>query len=161
MKTSRKKIILANNIQSIFIMSEENSETTVDRKLFEIFEEAFDLNYSFETCNDPTNSPEFQVNFNLRCFCIIVLFNLKCVIYIFSNYEIHFQSNIKKCIRLFEDCTRLVSICGLFSSNEKYTELPTDHLKYFMLPFFLGTLSQKLCGGSRSEVVEIAEVYFK
>lgn len=73
-------------------MSEENSETTVDRKLFEIFEEAFDLNYSFETCNDPTNGPEFQVKFNLRCFCIIVLFNLKCVIYILSNYEIHFRA---------------------------------------------------------------------
>lgn len=49
-------------------MSEENSETTVDRKLFEIFEEAFDLNYSFETCNDPTNSPEFQVKSNLHYF---------------------------------------------------------------------------------------------
>lgn len=42
-------------------MTEESSETTVDRKLFEIFEEAFDLYNSFDTCNDPTNSPEFQV----------------------------------------------------------------------------------------------------
>lgn len=44
-------------------MSESTSETTVDRKLFEIFEEAFNLYYSFETCNDPTNSLEFQVTF--------------------------------------------------------------------------------------------------
>lgn len=46
-------------------MSEENTESTVDRKLFEIFKEAFDLNSSFETCNDPTNSPEFQASFCL------------------------------------------------------------------------------------------------
>ncbi|XP_055305632.1 immunoglobulin-binding protein 1 [Sitodiplosis mosellana] len=106
------------------------SETTVDRKLLDIFEEAFDLYYSFETCTEPTNSPEFQ-------------------------------SKIKKCIRLFEDCTRLVSICGLFSTNENYTELPTSDLKYLLLPFFLGTLSQKICGDSRADVVEVAEIYFK
>lgn len=44
-------------------MAESTSEeTTVDRKLFEIFDEAFDLYNSFDTCNDPLNSPEFQVN---------------------------------------------------------------------------------------------------
>lgn len=37
------------------------TETTVDRKLFEIFGEAFELYNSFETSKDPTNSPEFQV----------------------------------------------------------------------------------------------------
>lgn len=36
-------------------------ESTADRKLFEIFEEAFDLYYSFETNQLPTNSSEFQV----------------------------------------------------------------------------------------------------
>lgn len=44
-------------------MAEATSETTADRKLHEIFEEAFDSYDSFETCNDPTNSPEFQVSF--------------------------------------------------------------------------------------------------
>lgn len=38
------------------------TETTVDRKLFEIFDEAFDLYNSFETSEDPTNSVECQVN---------------------------------------------------------------------------------------------------
>lgn len=64
-------------------------------------------------------------------------------------------------MRLFEDCTRLVSICGLFSSNESYKEISTNDLKYLLLPFFLGQLSQKLCGGSRAEIVEISEVYYK
>lgn len=43
------------------------SEITVDRKLLDIFEEAFDLYYSFETCDEPTNSPEFQVLAHLFC----------------------------------------------------------------------------------------------
>lgn len=43
-------------------MGESLNEITVDRKLLDIFEEAFNLYYSFETCNDPTNSPEFQVS---------------------------------------------------------------------------------------------------
>lgn len=72
-----------------------------------------------------------------------------------------FQVKVKKCIKLFEDCTRLVSICGLFSSNESYTELPTSNLKYLLLPFFLGKLHQKICGGSRADIVEVAEAYFK
>lgn len=72
-----------------------------------------------------------------------------------------FQAKIKKCIQLFEDCTRLVSICGLFSSNENYAELPTNDLKYLLLPYFLGMLSQKICGGSRADIIEAAEVYFK
>lgn len=64
-------------------------------------------------------------------------------------------------MRLFEDCTRLVSIIGLFSTNESYKEVSTNDLKYLLLPFFLGQLSQKLCGGSRQNIIEISEVYFK
>lgn len=64
-------------------------------------------------------------------------------------------------MRLFEDATRLVSIIGLFSSNESYEEIATNDLKYLLLPFFLGQLSQKLCGNSRQNIVEISETYYK
>lgn len=53
-------------------MNEEN-ETTVDRKLYEIFEEAFELYYSFESSNDATNSPEFQV-----IILFVNMWNLQC-----------------------------------------------------------------------------------
>lgn len=45
------------------------TETTLDRKLFEIFDEAFDLYNSFETCTDPTNSLDFQVITSKRVRC--------------------------------------------------------------------------------------------
>lgn len=70
------------------------------------------------------------------------------------------QANVKKCMRLFEDATRLVSASAIFSSNESYEEINTDYLKYLLLPFFLGQLSQKICGGDRQNIVEVSEVYF-
>ncbi|XP_055591960.1 immunoglobulin-binding protein 1 [Uranotaenia lowii] len=106
------------------------NEIPNDRKLSEIFEEAYKLMVSFETCYEPTNSPEFQ-------------------------------ANIKKCIGLYEDSTRLVSLCGLFSANESYEEVATENLRYLLLPFFLAQLTQKLCKADRKEVVEVAEVYYK
>lgn len=42
-------------------MAEATSPT--DHKLYEIFDEAYDLFNSFDECNDPSNSPEFQVGF--------------------------------------------------------------------------------------------------
>lgn len=42
----------------------------IDRKLSDIFEEAFDLYDSLDECTEPTNSAEVQVNsshFNIIC----------------------------------------------------------------------------------------------
>lgn len=64
-------------------------------------------------------------------------------------------------MKLFEDSTRLVSAIGMFSSNEKYTEIPTNHLKYLLLPYFLAQLTQKLCSGDRGEIVSTSEIYYK
>jgi immunoglobulin-binding protein 1 len=71
------------------------------------------------------------------------------------------QDNIKKCIGLMEDSTRLVSLTGVFSSNEGIEEVATEDMKYFLLPYLLGQLMQKLCNVDRKEVVQTAEVYYK
>lgn len=68
---------------------------------------------------------------------------------------------VKKCMHLLEDATRLVSAIGLFSDNESIDEVATNNLKYMLLPYFLGQLSQKLCKDDRQEIVQVAEVYFK
>uniref|UniRef100_A0A182JWV1 Immunoglobulin-binding protein 1 n=1 Tax=Anopheles christyi TaxID=43041 RepID=A0A182JWV1_9DIPT len=72
-----------------------------------------------------------------------------------------FQVAVKKTIGHFEDATRLVSLVGMFSTNESYQEVPTENLRYFLLPFFLGKMTLRLCNTNRGEVVEVAEVYFK
>lgn len=51
-------------------MAESSDAITVDRKLSEIFGEAYTLFNSFETCNDPVNSPEFQVHWSISLFLV-------------------------------------------------------------------------------------------
>ena len=55
-----------------------------------------------------------------------------------------FQDKVKKGILMLEDSTRLVSILDIFSRNENYEEIPTENLKYFLLPVLLGKLILKL-----------------
>ncbi|XP_053676910.1 immunoglobulin-binding protein 1 [Anopheles nili] len=112
-------------------MSETTNEIPLDRKLSEIFDDAYtSMNRLDENAAIPSNAPEFQVA-------------------------------VKKTIGLFEDATRLVSLVGMFSSNETHEEVPTENMRYFLLPFFLGNLTMRLCNANRGEVVEVAEVYFK
>lgn len=71
------------------------------------------------------------------------------------------QIDIKKCIKIFEDSTKLVSIADVFSTNESFDEIPTEHIKYYLLPAFLGTLVTKLADrDNRMHNVEVSEVYF-
>lgn len=77
------------------------------------------------------------------------------------NFYFNLQADIKKCIGLFEDSTRLVSLTGVFSSNESFQEITTEDLKFLLLPFFLAQLQLKLCTADRKHNVEIAEIYYK
>ena len=72
-----------------------------------------------------------------------------------SNEEtksVVFQDSVKKGILILEDATRLVSLLDIFSRNENYSELPTDHLKFFLLPVLLGKIEHiTLYGGVQSK----------
>ncbi len=74
-----------------------------------------------------------------------------------------FQDRVRKAILIMEDATRLVSALDLFSSNEEVSEVPTEHLKYFLLPALLGSLHGKLRdeGAERAEVIRVQEAYFR
>ena len=72
-----------------------------------------------------------------------------------------YQVKIRKAMRLLEDATRLVSLSGMFSTNESIDEVPTKNIKYLLLPALLGTLTLKLCVDDRKNVIETAEVYLK
>lgn len=71
------------------------------------------------------------------------------------------QIYLKAAIAKFEKATNLVSLSGMFSSNESLEELPTETLQYLLLPALLGTLSLKLCGQPRKEVINLVEIYFR
>lgn len=71
------------------------------------------------------------------------------------------QISIKSAISKLEKATNLVSLTGMFSSNESLEELPTETLQYLLLPALLGTLTLKLCGPPRKDLINVAEIYFK
>ncbi|CAH2049892.1 unnamed protein product, partial [Iphiclides podalirius] len=71
------------------------------------------------------------------------------------------QMSIRSAISKLEKATNLVSLTEMFSKNESFDELPTESLQYLLLPALLGTLTLKMCGRPRKDVVDVAEIYFK
>ncbi|KAL4713950.1 hypothetical protein ACJJTC_015604 [Scirpophaga incertulas] len=71
------------------------------------------------------------------------------------------QAIIKTAIAKLEKATNLVSLSGMFSRNESIEEVPTETLQYLLLPAILGTLTIKLHGPSRKELINLAEIYFR
>ena len=51
-----------------------------------------------------------------------------------------FQEKVRQAIMILEDATRMVSILDLFSRNENVCDLPTESLKFFLLPVLLGII---------------------
>ncbi|XP_051160826.1 immunoglobulin-binding protein 1b [Leptopilina boulardi] len=71
------------------------------------------------------------------------------------------QLDVKHAMRIFEEATKLVSLVDMFSANENFDEIPTENIKYFLLPALLGTLTTKICGADdRMHIVDVAEIYF-
>ncbi|XP_078039287.1 immunoglobulin binding protein Tap42 [Augochlora pura] len=57
--------------------------------------------------------------------------------------------------------TILVSALDIFSKYEDFEELPTESIKYLLLPALLGTLTTKTFNGDdRMSIVNSAEIYF-
>jgi immunoglobulin-binding protein 1 len=49
----------------------------------------------------------------------------------------------------------------MFSKNESHEEIPTDNLKYLLLPFLLAQTTLKLTNASeRKSIVDVAKIYF-
>ena len=74
-----------------------------------------------------------------------------------------FQKRLQRTIMAMEDATRLVSVLDIFSRNETVSEVPTEHLKYFLLPAMLSNLHGKLAEDpqDRIGVIRIQETYLR
>ena len=71
-----------------------------------------------------------------------------------------YQNLVLKGINLLERATKMVNMLSLFSSNEELEEIPTAHLKYLLLPAFLGFLTSALNTAVRKSDIERSVVYY-
>ena len=77
-----------------------------------------------------------------------------------SSSEVY-QTQVKDAIKEYERATLLVNELALFSDNEDLEEVPTESVKYLLLPSLLGELHTKVMGKERMESLEKAQVYFR
>eukprot|EP00057_Strongylocentrotus_purpuratus_P031811 XP_785736.2 PREDICTED: immunoglobulin-binding protein 1 isoform X1 [Strongylocentrotus purpuratus] len=72
-----------------------------------------------------------------------------------------YQNKVNKGIAQLEQATHMVNELSLFSRNEEIEECPTAHIRYLLLPAFLGDLTLKLQGEDRLNIVQKGKTYFK
>jgi len=72
-----------------------------------------------------------------------------------------YQEKVSTCMINLEQCTQMVNMLQLFSSNEEIIEVSTGDIRFFLLPAFLGELTLKRIGDDRKMSLNNANIYFK
>ncbi|KAL8167246.1 hypothetical protein V2J09_008745 [Rumex salicifolius] len=68
------------------------------------------------------------------------------------------QDGIRKGCQALEKCVEMISKLGLFSSNETTDDISTSNLKYLLVPYYLGELTEKLLQDDRIQVLKASLV---
>nr|XP_010924912.1 PP2A regulatory subunit TAP46 [Elaeis guineensis] len=71
------------------------------------------------------------------------------------------QETLMKGIEALRRCDEMVSKLGLFSSNETKDDVSTANLKYLLVPFYLGELTEKVVQDDRIQVLKISQDQLK
>ncbi|XP_078431462.1 2A phosphatase associated protein of 46 kD [Wolffia australiana] len=71
------------------------------------------------------------------------------------------QETLVKAIEMLRRCDHMISTLGLFSSNETKDDVSTVNLKYLLVSFFIGELTEKFSGEDRLHVIKQSLDQFK
>ncbi|KAL6640762.1 hypothetical protein ACP70R_021885 [Stipagrostis hirtigluma subsp. patula] len=71
------------------------------------------------------------------------------------------QEGIRKGVELLRRCDEMVSKLGLFSSNETKDDVSTANLKYLLVPYYLGEMTEKLVQEDRIPVLKASQDHLK
>ncbi|PKA57205.1 PP2A regulatory subunit TAP46 [Apostasia shenzhenica] len=71
------------------------------------------------------------------------------------------QEKLKRGIEALRRCDEMVSKLGLFSSNETKDDVSTTNLKYLLIPFYLGELTEKIAQEERIDILKISQFQLK
>ncbi|XP_058100495.1 PP2A regulatory subunit TAP46 isoform X4 [Magnolia sinica] len=67
------------------------------------------------------------------------------------------QETLKKACEALCQCDEMISKLGLFSTNESKDDVSTTNLKYLLVPFYLGELTEKVTQVDRIQVLKISQ----
>ncbi|KAL8167673.1 hypothetical protein V2J09_009172 [Rumex salicifolius] len=68
------------------------------------------------------------------------------------------QDGIRKGCQALEKCVEMISKLGLFSSNETTDDISTSNLKYLLVPYYLGELTETFLQDDRIQVLKASLV---
>lgn len=79
--------------------------------------------------------------------------------------EIHSRANssrvanddVKKGCQILQKCQEIIDKLGLFSRNEDKDDISTGDLKYLLVPYYLGDLTEKLETEDRMQLVKVSK----
>uniref|UniRef100_A0A0E0BF35 PP2A regulatory subunit TAP46 n=1 Tax=Oryza glumipatula TaxID=40148 RepID=A0A0E0BF35_9ORYZ len=71
------------------------------------------------------------------------------------------QEGIRKGVDLLRRCDEMVSKLGLFSSNETKDDISTANLKYLLVPYYLGEMTERVAQEDRVPVLKASQDHLK
>uniref|UniRef100_A0A0D9XWR5 PP2A regulatory subunit TAP46 n=1 Tax=Leersia perrieri TaxID=77586 RepID=A0A0D9XWR5_9ORYZ len=71
------------------------------------------------------------------------------------------QEGVRKGVDLLRRCDEMVSKLGLFSSNETKDDVSTANLKYLLVPYYLGEMTEKAAQEDRIPVLKASQDHLK
>ncbi|KAM1126913.1 hypothetical protein ACFX2B_041531 [Malus domestica] len=71
------------------------------------------------------------------------------------------QEEVRKGCRALEKCDEMISKLGLFSANETKEDISTTNLKYLMVPYYLGELTEKVAQDDRISILKSSQAKLK
>ncbi|RLM58296.1 PP2A regulatory subunit TAP46-like [Panicum miliaceum] len=71
------------------------------------------------------------------------------------------QEGIRKGVELLRRCDEMVSKLGLFSTNETKEDVSTANLKYLLVPYYLGEITEKIAQEDRIPILKASQNHLK
>ncbi|KAK6135227.1 hypothetical protein DH2020_031035 [Rehmannia glutinosa] len=71
------------------------------------------------------------------------------------------SDTVKKGCQLLKKCEEMIGKLGLFSANETKDDISTTNLKYLLVPYYLGELTEKIAQEDRIQIVKASQAKLK
>ncbi|KAL3633163.1 PP2A regulatory subunit [Castilleja foliolosa] len=71
------------------------------------------------------------------------------------------RDTVRKVCEQLKKCEEMIGKLGLFSANETKDEISTTKLKYLLVPYYLGELTEKITEEDRIQVLKASQAKLK